>query len=229
MARPLLRLDGGRYNLWRLSDQEFQSLGQHALPIIQNFELLQQLGMRCSAKGEQLTLGHALVMLESWFGSSSSWYDGHRGSFAFPLLLTFERERRVSYLLRCHDHRRTLYFPLYRVVSGDPSPTERAQCHAPSPQEFSQLEMDDFIASLYGELLNAADHLSEGLVSPFYRAVNSDTFLYGYANGRFFEHSCNGFEQFSAERQRLEQRLGVRRPRTASNRVERMIDRLVES
>jgi hypothetical protein len=229
MARPHLRLNGGQYNLWRLSDQEFQSLGQHALPIVQNFELLQHLGLRCSAKGEPLSLGRALVVLERWFGLSSSWYDSYRSSFAFPLLLTFERKRRISYLLRCHDHRRTLYFPLYRVVSGDPSPAERARCHAPSQDDFSQLQMDDFIAILYGELLEAADPLREALVSPFFRVIHSDTCLYGYEAGRFFEYTYDSYERFCADRQRLEQRLGAYRPRTTSNRVERMIDRLVES
>lgn len=229
MARPLLRLNGGQYNLWRLSDQEFQSLGQHALPIIQNFELLQHLGLRCSPRGEPLSLGGALVVLERWFGVSSGWYDGYRGSFAFPLLLTFERKRRVSYLLRCHDHRRTLYFPLYRIVSGDPSPAERATCHAPDPDEFSQSQMDDFTAILYDRLLEAVDELSHALVSPFCRAINSDPCLYGYEAGRFFEHSYDSFDRYRAERQRLEQRLGVHRPRTTSNRVERMIDRLIES
>jgi hypothetical protein len=228
MARPHLRLKDGQWNLWRLSDEEFTSLAQHALPIAQNYSLILRLTQRQSANGNRLTLGQAVVVLERRFGQGSSWYDSFRGSFCFPLLLTFERERRISYLLRLHDYRGTLYFPLYRVVKGDPSSVERARFHAPCSSEFSQAEMNDFTSCLYDYVLGVSDTLDDSLVAPFYRAVESDAILYGYDNGRFFEQSCDNFDEFCAGRAQYEQRLGPGRSRSSSDRVEKLIDRLVE-
>jgi hypothetical protein len=229
MARPTWVFNDGEFRLFRLSDQEFQSLSQHALPIVQNFDLLGQLPLRCSPKGDFLTLGHARVGLERRFGSSSTWYDSYRGSFAFPLLLTFEGKKRKNYLLRCHDYRSILYFPLYRIVSGDPSPAERARYHPPDHAEFPRAEMDDLVATVYGELLTFVDALNVNLVAPFFHAVQSDSLLYGYENGRFFEKTYHTYEEFRKERERLEEHVGPRRPRSSSNRVEEMIARVIAS
>ena len=45
MARPHLQLVEVRTTLWRLADDEFVTLGHHALPLRQNFELVIQVAV----------------------------------------------------------------------------------------------------------------------------------------------------------------------------------------
>lgn len=228
MARPHIELNDGDWQLFRLSDDEFTTLSQHALPILQNFELLEQLERR-NGLDAGLSLGQAVTVLERKFGPSSPLFDGYRGSFSFPLLITRTRKRRISYLLRCHDHRGTIHFPMYRIVAGDPSAAERSRVHAPIEAEFSKREMDAFVCSLHGYLLGYAHLLAAELVASFYRAVRSDLILYGYSGSLFFEYHCCDVASFEKRREELDSRLGLRRVRSSSNRVERLIDYITET
>lgn len=229
MGRPHIELSGGRWHLFRLTDDEFSTLGQHALPIQQNFELLDELHRRRTLNDKPLLLGQALTVLERKFGPSSPLFDGYRGSFSFPLLVIIMRRQRISYLLRCHDHRGTIHFPMYRVVPGDPSATERARIHQPVEAEFSKEEMDEFVRGLYGYLTAYASLAGSDLMATFYRAVRSDLILYGYTGTAFFEQQCTDVGSFERQRTALDGRLGLRRGRSPSTRVERLIDRVTES
>lgn len=218
MARPHIQLKDGQWHLWRLADDEFVTLGHHSLPMVQNFELLTQLG--------RLQLGQALTLLERSYGPSSPLYDHYRGSFSFPLLLTFEREQRISYLLRCHDYRGVLHFPLYRIEKGEPSVEERSRCHAPAATSCLLPETDEFVIDFYSDLMAQAGHLDSALVTPFYRAIQSDIILYGHDGSQFFEKTCDNWSKFEQARADCEARLGPRRPRSGSDRVESLIDRV---
>jgi hypothetical protein len=228
MARPHLHLVKGRTSLWRLADDEFVTLGHHALPLRQNFELLLRLSQRSLPGGVPLTLGHALAVLELRFGPSSPLFDPQHGSFSFPLLITNQRKRRVSVLLRCHDYRGDLYFPLYRVTAGDPSLHERAHCHVPRADDLSQADIDEFIMTFHSYLLEQATFRETGLAASFYRAIPSDMILYGFDGVRFFEHRYGHWFDYERTRQELEFSLGPRRPRSNSDRVERLIDEVTE-
>lgn len=228
MARPHIELNDGYWHLFRLTNDEFTTLSQHALPILQNFELIEQLERR-HGLDRCLSLGQALTVLERKFGPSSPLFDGYRGSFSFPLLVTMTRERRISYLLRCHDHRGTIHFPMYRIVSGDPSAAERSRVHAPIEAEFSKDEMDEFVRSLHGYLMGYASLLETELVAAFYRAIRSDLILYGYTGSAFFEYRCAEIATFERRRDELDVQLGLHRGRSASNRVERLIDCVTEA
>jgi hypothetical protein len=151
-------------------------------------------------------------------------FDAHHGSFSFPLLLTTERERRISLLLRCHDHRGTLYLPLYRITSGDPSEHERARLHEPEDADLSRSDTDEFMMLFHSYVLELAAWRETGLVARFFRAIPSDLTLYGHDGAAFFECRYGRWGDFEAARQALEAQLGTRRPRTTSNRVERFID-----
>lgn len=228
MARPNLQLADGQWQLWRLGDDEFVALGHHSLPLLQNYELLVRLSRRPLPGGTTLTLGHTLAVLERRFGPSSPLFDNYRGSFSFPLLLTFEREQRVSILLRCHDYRGMLHLPLYRVTTGDPSIEERSRCHTPEAADLAQTELDEFVTCFHGYVLEQAALLEVDLAAPFYRAVQSNVLLYGYDDGAFFERSYERWSDYEQARQELELRLGPRRARSNSDRVERIIDRVTE-
>ncbi|HEY5957921.1 MAG TPA: hypothetical protein VIV60_15265, partial [Polyangiaceae bacterium] len=179
--------------------------------------------------GEAFSLGHWLTSLERHFGPSSPLFDAFHGSFSFPLLLTFEREQRISCLLRCHDHRGGFHMPLYRVVPGDPSVEERSHCHPAAAGELAEDELDAFVVAFYQRLRGTAMTLKHSLVSPFYRAIPSDIILYAYDGVQFFERGYDHLEDYELARQRFEEQLGHRRARSSSNRVERMIDRVTES
>ena len=228
MARPHLHLVKGRTSLWRLADDEFVTLGHHALPLSQNFELLLRLSLRSLPGGAPLTIGHALAVLELRFGPSSPLFDPHHGSFSFPLLVTSQREQRVSLLLRCHDHRGVLYFPLYRITAGDPSPYERSHCHVPRAVDLSLADVDEIVMLLHSYLLEQAKLRETRLAASFYRAIPSDMILYGYDGVTFFEHRYGRWNDYQRTRQELELKLGPRRPRSNSDRVERLIDEVTE-
>lgn len=229
MARPHMQLSGGQWHLWRLGDDEFVSLGHHALPLAQNYELLLRLSSQTTPDGVPLSLGHLLAGLERRFGPSSPLFDNFRGSFSFPLLVTIEREQRTSLLLRCHDYRGMLHFPLYLVAAGDPSVEERSRCHVPESQGLLQIDLDDLITHFHAYLVEQAIELETGLVAPFFRAIQNDLLLYGYDNGAFFERKCTSWHDYEQARQELEYRLGQRRARSSSDRVERIIDRVTET
>lgn|SRR5512145_599516 len=229
MTRPHVELSGGRWHLWRLADEEFANLGQHALPIEQNFALLAELHQQRAFTRVHLSLGIALTVMELKFGPSSTLFDNYRGSFSFPLLLTIQRQRRISYLVRCHDHRGVLYFPMYRIVPGDPSLEERSRPHAPIAGEFSRHEMDEFVRCLHGYLHGYGSSLGADAVTPFYRAVWSDLILYGHHGASFFERTCTRLSEFERLCGELDAEFGPRRRRSLSNRVETMIDRVIGS
>lgn len=226
MARPQLQLAEGQWCIWRLSDDEFLTLAHHSLPLRQNFDLLLRLSQRLLPKGEPLTLAHALAVLELRFGPSSPLFDAHRGSLSFPLLITLQRERRVSLLLRCHDHRGMLYFPLYRVATGDPSPRERSYCHEPETQELAFAEIDDFTMKFHSYLLEQAALRPIHLTPAFYRSIPSDLIVYGYDGTQFFERRHRHWNEFLKAQQLLEASLGSCHARSSSDRVEQFIDEI---
>jgi hypothetical protein len=226
MARPHIRLDAGRWNVWRLADDEFITIGHHSLQLSQNYDLLRELSQREPAASKRLSLGHTLGVLERKFGHGSMLFDHFRGSFSFPLLLTFQRRVRVSYLLRCHDYRGIVYFPLYRVVKDEPSVEERSRCHATLDSEFSRAEADDFVSAFYGYLQACARLLESMPITPFYRAIQSDIILYGHDGSAFFQHRYASWGRFERARLEFETRLGARNPRSMADRVEQMIDRV---
>jgi hypothetical protein len=226
MARPHLHLGEGRWRVWRLGDDEFVCLGHHALPLSQNFELLLRLQQRPLGSGAPMTLAHVLTVLELRFGPSSPVFDAHHGSFSFPLLLTTERKRRISLLSRVHDHRGVLYFPMYRITTGDPSEAERANYHELSDAELTRSDVDQLVMLLHSYLLEQAALRETGLTACFLRSIPSDFTLYGYDGAAFFERRYSRWEEFALSREGLEKRLGIRRARSTSNRVERLIDEI---
>ncbi len=228
MARPHIELGEGQWHLWRLADDEFMSLAQHALPIDQNFTLLRVLRLRALDANVDSILGRTLTVLERELGPSSSRFDSFSASFSFPVLITFERQPRVSYLLRCHDHRGDLYFPMYRIVPGDPTVAERSVSHPPVASEFSGADMDELVVELHDFILNSSRGPLSDLVAAFYRAIPSDLTLYGHDGHDFFEHSYETAAAFEHARHALDARLRLRRRRSSSNRVERFIEQVTE-
>jgi hypothetical protein len=218
-----LQLANGRWCLWRLADDEFVTLAHHSLPMRQNFDLLLRLNQRMLPDREPLTLAHILAVLESKFGPSSPLFDAHRGSLSFPLLVTLQRERRISLLLRCHDHRGMLHFPLYRVTTGDPG---REQYQDPDPRDLSPANIDEFTMFFHSYLLELAGLREVRLVAPFYRSIPSELLLYGYDGKQFFERRYRYWSEFQQARQALQSNLGSRHARSTPARVEQFIDEL---
>lgn len=228
MARPHTELGGGQWKLWRLTDDEFVSLGHHALPVTQHFELLERLQRGTNHPGGPLQLGQALTALERKLGPSSPLFDSFRGSFSFPLLITFERGQRFSYVARCHDYRGLIHLPLYRVVSGEPTEQERAGCHPPIDGEFSREEIDRLTCELFARLRTVADAIDQLLPVPFCKAIQSDVILYGFDGVRYFEVHCDSWHEFETARDALVLRFGLRRRAKATDRVDRLIDRVTD-
>jgi hypothetical protein len=156
-------------------------------------------------------LGQARIVLERRFGVSSLAYDGYRGSWCFPLLLTFDHAPLLRYMVRVHDRRGTIYFPLFRVMERELSPSARTRHHSPFANEFSRSEITAFTTVFFEYLRAGAETLSDSFVAPFCRAVDSDLLLYGCENGLFFEQYYEDRAAFASAREELELRLGCHR------------------
>ncbi|MGC4000721.1 MAG: hypothetical protein QM767_26020 [Anaeromyxobacter sp.] len=76
-------------------------------------------------------------------------------------------------------------------------------------RSFPNREIDAFITAFFEYLLLVAETLGDDVVSPFYRAVESDMLLYGRdGEGRFFEDAYDTVEAFGVARADLESRFG---------------------
>jgi hypothetical protein len=211
MPRAHLRLKEGQWNLWRLTDEEFATHVHKSLRITQNYTVILRTGHRQLANGRRMSLGEAHIVLQRRFGETSLAYDGFRGSFCFPLLLTFEHAPRLTYLVRVHDHRGTIFFPLFRVIDREPTSAERARHHTSFAHEFSTSEIAAFTTCFFQYLLAGTETLSDSFVTPFYRAIESNRILYGCENGEFFEQSYADLPSFTEAREELEKRIGGHR------------------
>ena len=81
-----LTLKGDKYELYRLDEEQYDSLRLNSLPISSDFFVLWDIERNYQQKNEHLILPKVYFLLTRIAGKSSSFYDDWKGSFCFPFL-----------------------------------------------------------------------------------------------------------------------------------------------
>ncbi|OIO92787.1 MAG: hypothetical protein AUK03_09295 [Anaerolineae bacterium CG2_30_64_16] len=203
MTEPLtLDLETFQCSLLRLDDQAYRRLRQHSIPISENTALYWELAfpLRWDPEREEkrLSLPKAYVALKTLFGASGDAFDDWKGSFAFPFFLKVAKgDQNFAYLLNVHDHRCNIEFDIYKIAP--PKAGYDTQCyHEPFEDEFARTEIDYFITYFYGYLIGFFEAVTEQYDEPFFKQVGSESALYGYQDGQFFEEQYHVPEEYEA-------------------------------
>ncbi|PKO20955.1 MAG: hypothetical protein CVU38_17390 [Chloroflexi bacterium HGW-Chloroflexi-1] len=197
-------------SLLRLDDNAYRRLRQHSIPISENhalyWELEFPLQREPSKKDERLSLPKAYVALKTLFGESGGDFDDWKGSFAFPFFLKVARgDQDFAYLLNVHDHRCSIEFDIYKLAPPDAGYDSR-RYYEPFEEEFARAEIDHFIVYFYGFLVGFFDAVKDRHDEPFCKQVGSQSVLYGYQDGQFFEEQYDSEEEYQATLKTFEAR-----------------------
>jgi hypothetical protein len=202
-SEPLtLDLKTFQCTLLRLDDHTYRRLRQHGVPISENTALYWELEFPLrrdpNREEKRLSLPKAYVALKTLFGASGDDFDDWKGSFVFSFFLKVTKgDQSFAYLLSVRDHRCSIEFDIYKLAPPEAGYDSRLY-HEPFEDEFSRAEIDHFIVYLYGYLVGFFEAVSERYDEPFFKRVDSQSVLYGFQDGRFFEEQYHEPEEYEA-------------------------------
>lgn len=203
MIEPLiLDLKTFQCSLLRLDDHTYRRLRRYGVPISENTALYWELEFPLRRdprrEDERLSLPKAYVALKTLFGASGDDFDDWKGSFVFPFFLKVTKgDQSFAYLLNMHDHRCNIEFDIYKLTPPEAGYDPRLY-HEPFADEFSRNEIDYFITYFYGYLVGFFSAIKEQYDEPFFKQVDSESALYGYQDGQFFEEQYHVPEEYEA-------------------------------
>ncbi len=189
-------------SLLRLDDHAYRRLRRHAIPISENLALYWELEFPLrrdpNREDHRLSLPKAYVALKTLFGASGDAFDDWKGSFVFPFFLKVAKgDQNFAYLLNVHDHRCNIEFDIYKIAPPEAGYDPRLY-HEPFEDEFTRTEIDYFITYFYGYLVGFFRAIKEQYDEPFFKQVGSESVLYGYQDGQFFEEQYHVPEEYEA-------------------------------
>ena len=191
---------GIKYQLWRLDDTEEQKLRDSSLPIDDDYMFYVQLGWSDRGSKDKLNLAEVFITLEWLFGKTSDFYDEGKGSFRFPVLLIIEKTIGIFYyLMVIADHRRTVYYRMYRIIENNIDGYDTQRTREPFELEFSRQEINYFLSYFHGYLSGCFKVAKLMIpIEAFLKKINSNLILYGYKDGIYFEEQHEIPETFHA-------------------------------
>jgi hypothetical protein len=185
------------YQLTRLGDGEFLELHTRSLAIADDHGFYLSLYWQAEERGRRLGFAQCYAALRTLCGESGRWFDDWKGSFAFPFRLRVSKgSRQFEYLLNIYNHRDSLYFGFYKILRPDESGYDTRSLYQPFADEFSRVEINQFIAYFYGYLLGYFRAIEQRYREPFLHEVRSNLILFGYCDGEFFERQCESEEEY---------------------------------
>lgn len=192
-------LDNISIRLERLTDNAYFELHRRSLAIHEDLGFYLFSPMWRSL--ERLSFGQVYVALKALTGASGKWYDDWKGSFSFPFKLDVTKGNcTFNYLLNIRNFRSHIEFSLRKVVDARDPRLKDHLLHQPFADEFSQDEINSFIAYFYSFLTGYLEvRLPVMKVDPFVQKAQSNHILFGYYDGQFFEQEIDSSEEFNAE------------------------------
>jgi hypothetical protein len=140
----------------------------------------------------ELTLPRVFLTARRVFGRSSSRFDPHKSSFAFPILLSAARnDVELRYLLMLQDVRGSVRVAFHRF-RGQRDPQERP---IPTEGELSLHDINLVRDAMLEFLYLGGDAAARG-VSAVHRTVPSELTVYGCRNGDLFESRYESSEEY---------------------------------
>jgi hypothetical protein len=202
-SEPLtLDLKTFQCKLLRLDDHTYRRLRQHGVPISENTALYWELEFPLrrdpNREDKRLSLPKAYIALKTLFGASGDDFDDWKGSFVFPFFLKVTKgAQSFAYLLNVRDHRCSIEFDIYKLAPPEAG-YDLWLYHEPFEDEFTRAEIDYFITYFYGYLVGFFEAVTEQYDEPFFKRVDSQSVLYGYQDGQFFEEQYHEPEEYEA-------------------------------
>ncbi len=194
------------YQLYRLNEEQYSYFRLNSLPIKEDVFLLLELERYFQQKNEDLTLSKIYVLLTLISGESSKWYDDWKGSFCFPFLIRIIKKEQTlnNYLLIISDWRGNLEFRFKRLIGDNEiyEGIERDIIRKPFEDEFSKLEIDNFIRYLYSYFVGYFSAIKKYPHENFFKHIDSNLILYGYTDGEFWEKH---YEEYDYYHERLDE------------------------
>jgi hypothetical protein len=198
------------FELWRLTDVEYQALREYSFPLRENGLLLMNLRQDDRRSGRWLMLPKLLVALEEDYGEASSNIDSWKQTFSFPFLVKFTKaDESWPYLLRLEDYRGSLEFNFYRVVNDQKFAEVRRDAYQEAIDgELGKEEMKYWISFLWGYWYAISEWRCEqkvkmNQISPYFRHIDSNHIVYGFSDGEFFQYQIESEKQYDADVARL--------------------------
>lgn len=223
-----LKWQGTSFELWRLSEEEYDQLRQSSLPIKEDHTFLWWLYLSERNDPDRLTLPKAFLTLEHLFGKTSDSFDDWKGSFRFPLLLVVKKSQdKFFYMLNIYDHRGSLSFAWYRVLEDGVDGYDIYVYQEPFEKEFSREEINQFLSYFYGYLIGVSDWAIPALPPPFLKRIDSNSILYGCRAGELFEEEFESEEDYQQAITEFEQTYGPEKSADKSKEIQLLLRQII--
>lgn len=194
--RPfLIRRDGAVFELQRIRDEDLRLLLRDAAAIEDDFAY----GLlRGAARREvrPLSLPEYLTGLSLRFGRSGRFFDDYKSSFAFPFRLTTTKGvARGNYVLLIEDWKGGPNSRLWRCSSE-----RRTGLRTFHPFVDAEFSCDDYhyVLSYLEGFVQGYLETAKPVVHDYVHAVRAALLLYGYRDGKPFEHHAEDADDFAA-------------------------------
>ncbi len=202
-AATRVQAPGDAYcTLTRISDNAYLQLAECSYPLTGQHSFRLYYGR---APEDRLNLAQYYAGMRCLFGKPGNLYDDWKGSFSFTFKVDVFRNGQVhDYLLHIMHIRSYIEFGFRKIVANPKShsPLELNTYHAPLDDEFSGADMETVEHFVYGFLqgyLQITQQQAALKIPEFVLLSESNSIVFGYINGQFFERHIEQKDTFEAE------------------------------
>ncbi len=198
------------YKLIRLSDGQYHDFWRNSISIADDYRFYLDFFYRyLERRGECLNLAQIYCTLTELCGESNKFIDNYKGSFSFPFLLEVKKSgKQFNYLLTIFDFRGSIEFGFRKLLQPQDTYDKRF-LYQPFTEGFSREEINNLIVYMYSYVKGVFEDISKDYQKPFFKKVISNTILYGYKDGNFFEEQYNSSDDFENAVKLLENQTSV--------------------
>ncbi len=227
-ARPHCAIPGKHLpiELWRLSDQENDEFEERSIRINVDDMIMLRLELNDRGNPDRLTLAKLFVTLEALFGPSASLLDARKQTFTIPCLLHIRKhDQDLPYRLQIQDYRGDPDFRLSRIIDHERFLNlDQHYSHPPIADELSAEDIEYCICAIWHHLTISsnkicAEKIANQTLPTFIHHIDSHHIIYGFADGNFFEHEIDDYDEYHSTVDALLAQYGPPAP-TATQRLQ---------
>jgi hypothetical protein len=204
-SRPRYAIRGKRFpiELWRLSDTENDEFEARSIRINIDSMIIMRLDLSDRGNPGRLTLAKLFVTLKTLFGPTARLLDERKQTFTFPCLLHIHKDGRdLPYRLQIQDYRGDPDFRLSRIINHERFfNLDQRYSHPPIDDELNTEDIEYLICLIWNNLTIigsdiCAKKVANQTLQPFVHHVDSSHVIYGFADGDFFEHEIDDYDEY---------------------------------
>ncbi len=200
----------------RINDDCYRTLGVHTLAIRECYDVWwNYLSRSSNVQLNEAPLAYFFASFERAYGPSGNLYDSYKGAFSFPFAVKILQPNNViAYFLHVTCWRGTVEFNFLKMIPSDETRYNKNVIHPPFDDELSESQMQivcNFIMGFAEGFWKSTERHKDKLEKwypeesqyEFVKAIDSNSILFGYKDGHFFEMRFSDQDEYEQMKNEL--------------------------